>query len=126
MKRISRLPKKVDWVALCEMYKEYMEEISDHFYKLLQVQLKKDKTMIVQNEKIEAIRDELDTAISVFHDINEFITEEELDCASKGIEVDPEEKILKYISDRIDGLTEMCPILYSLSHDSAKENAEAD
>lgn len=41
MQKISKLPKKVDWVALCEMYREYMEEISDHFYKLLQVQLKK-------------------------------------------------------------------------------------
>lgn len=33
--------KKVDWVALSKLYEDYMEEISDHFYKLLQVQLKK-------------------------------------------------------------------------------------
>jgi hypothetical protein len=67
---------------------------------------------------LENVKDELYVAKSVFEDIEDFINERENKYDLN--------RILKYVSDRIDGLTEMCPILYSLSHDSAKENAEAD
>ena len=73
-----------------------------------------------KNEKIENIIDELDTAISVFEDIHDFIREEQFSNTNADYE-----KIEKYVIDRIDGLTELCPKLYSLSHDSAKENVES-
>ena len=69
-------------------------------------------------DMLENVKDELYVAKSVFEDIEDFINERENEYDLG--------RILKYVSDRIDGLTEMCPILYSLSHDSAKENAEAD
>lgn len=74
---------------------------------------------------VDDVYDELFTAKSVFDDIEDFVREEEEKCAFLKTEVN-EERITKYITDRIDGLTEMCPILYSLSHDSAKENAETN
>ena len=74
---------------------------------------------------VDDVYDELFTAKSVFDDMEDFVREEEEKCAFLKTEVN-EERIRKYITDRIDGLTEMCPTLYSLSHDSAKENAEAD
>lgn len=70
---------------------------------------------------VDVVCDELDTAQSVFEDIHDFIREEQFSNTNVDYE-----RIEKYIIDRIGGLTEMCPILYSLSHDSAKENAEAD
>lgn len=102
--------KKVDWEALSKLYEDYMEDITDKFYKLTD--------NILKNGMIEKIKDELYVAKSVFDDIEDFVNkhEEEYDVG----------KITKYIIDRIDGLTELCPILYSLSHDSAKENTEAD
>lgn len=67
---------------------------------------------------LENVKDELYVAKSVFEDIEDFINERENEYDLS--------RILKYVSDRIDGLTEMCPMLYSLSHDSAKENAKAE
>ena len=102
--------KKVDWLALSKLYDEYMDDITDKFYKLTDAVLK--------GNAIEKIKDELYVAKSVFEDIEDFVFEHEddYDCG----------RIMKYVSDRIDGLTELCPMLYSLSNDSAKENAEAD
>lgn len=74
---------------------------------------------------VDDVYDELFTAKSVFDDMEDFVREEEEKCAFLKTEVN-EERIRKYITDRIDGLTEMCPMRYSLSHDSTKENAEAD
>lgn len=79
------------------------------------------KYVLKDRMQLDNIHDELDTAISVLKDIGEFIREEEF----TNVNVD-KVKVIKYVIDRIDGLTEMCPILYSLSHDSAKENAETD
>lgn len=76
---------------------------------------------MIQKRKIENIINELDVAISVFEDIHDFIREEQF----SNTDVDYE-RIEKYVTDRIDGLTELCPKLYSLSHDSAKENAETN
>ena len=87
-----------------------MEDITDKFYKLTESMTKKDT--------LENVKDELFVAKSVFEDIEDFINEQGNEYDLNGI--------LKYVSDRIDGLTEMCPMLYSLSHDSTKENAEAD
>ena len=106
----------VDWEKLCKIYEVHAEEITDMFYKLTQVQLNMGK-----NEKIEKIIDELDVAIAVFEDIHDFIREEQFSNTNADYA-----RIEKYVIDRIDGLTEMCPILYSLSHDSAKENAETN
>ena len=101
--------KKVDWVVLSKLYEDYMEDITDKFYKLTD--------NILKNGMLEKIKDELYVAKSVFEDIEDFINEYEEDYDVS--------KITKYVIDRIDGLTELCPILYSLSHDSAKENAKA-
>lgn len=70
---------------------------------------------------LDVVCDELYTAKSVLEDIREFIREEQFSNTNVNYE-----RIEKYIIDRIDGLTEMCPKLYSLSHDSTKENAETD
>ena len=102
--------KKVDWVALSKLYDEYMDDITDKFYKLTDA--------VLNGNAIEKIKDELYVAKSVFEDIEDFINEHEEDYDVS--------KITKYVIDRIDGLTELCPILYSLSHDSAKENAKAE
>ena len=108
---INGVPKlNVDWEELCKFYEECMEDITDKFYKLTESMTKKDK--------LENVKDELYVAKSVFEDIEDFINERENEYELS--------RILKYVSDRIDGLTEMCPMLYSLSHDSAKENADAD
>lgn len=66
------------------------------------------------------VRDELDIAVSVFKEIDEFIAEKQIE---KKFETE-QEKITNYITNRIDCLTELCPILYSLSKDSTKENVE--
>ena len=76
---------------------------------------------MIQKGKLQNILNELDAAVSVFVDIHDFILEEQF----SNTDVDYE-RIEKYVTDRIDGLTELCPKLYSLSHDGAKENAEAN
>ena len=75
---------------------------------------------MTQKRKLQNILNELDVAVSVFVDIHDFILEEQF----SNTDVDYE-RIEKYVTDRIDGLTELCPKLYSLSKDSAKENVES-
>lgn len=98
------------------------EKIWEIYSKIIDENQNSGKQLKIRNIDLNNIHNELDTATSVLEDIGEFIREEQF---SKGGNPD-KRKVIKYVIDRIDGLTEMCPILYSLSHDSAKENAETD